>query len=99
MPAFVSMPIAFEVPIKMKVQMLKVMQMDIFLQHILCIDYCCYLEVMDELSVYVVEVGERGECYAVAEVLDDSDADFDNFAGVASIFVAANAVVSAVDSN
>jgi hypothetical protein len=107
MLASVSLQIAFEVLLKMKARKMKAKQMGIFLLHILCIDYCCYLGAMDEQQFVTVEeaVGQQEHSNAivgaavVADALDDSDAGCDSSVGVANTSVAANAVVSAVGNN
>ena len=104
MHASVSLPIAVEVLLTMKVQKLKIRQKDISLQHILCIDYCCCSVVVDVKTAYVVGDEELGECFAVlaaevADVQDDFDEDCDSFVDVANIFVVANGVVFVVGDN
>jgi hypothetical protein len=102
--ASVSLLIAVEVLLTMKVQKLKIRQKGIFLQHILYIDYCCYLVVMDVKTGYVVGDEEQEECFAVfaaevADAQDDFDEDCDSFVDVANIFVVTNDVVSVVGDN
>ena len=104
MLASVSLLIAVEVLLTMKVQKLKIRQKDIFLQHILYIDYCCYLVVMDVKTAYVVGDEELEGCFAVfaaevADAQDDFDEDCDSFVDVANIFVVANDVVFVVGDN
>ena len=104
MLASVSLLIAVEVLLKMKVQKLKIRQRDTFLQHILYIDCCCYLVVMDVKTAYVVEDEELEECFVVmaaadADAQDDFDEDYGSFVDVANIFVVANDVVFVADDN
>ena len=104
MLASVSLLIAVEVLLTMKVQKLKIRQKDIFLRHILCIDYCCYLVAMDVKTAYVAEDEELGGCFAVlvaevADAQDDFDEDYDSFVDVANIFVVANDVVFVAGDN
>ena len=104
MLASVSLLIAFEVLLKMKVQKLMIMLKDTFPQHILYKDCCCCSVVTDVRIAYVVGDEVLEECSAVFAVVDvdaqdDFDEDYGSFVDVVDIFVVANDAVFVVDDN